>query len=256
MIDSPTDASQRLRHDGRALDELRPCVFVRDFTEFAAGSVLAVYGRTKVLCTASIDEDVPRWMRGTGRGWVTAEYSLLPGSSPERVAREAARGRQSGRTHEIQRLIGRALRSIIDLQVLGERQILVDCDVLQADGGTRTASISGAFVALHDACTRLCISEVLRSHPIREACAAVSVGIIDGACMLDIDYAEDSTAEVDLNVVMTSSGRFVEVQGTAEGPPFARSELDEMLALADAGIAQILQIQSEVLASPPPDRRL
>ncbi len=230
-------------------------MFVRDFTEFAAGSVLAVYGRTKVLCTASIDEDVPRWMRGTGRGWVTAEYSLLPGSSPERVSREAARGRQSGRTHEIQRLIGRALRSIIDLQVLGERQILVDCDVLQADGGTRTASISGAYVALHDACTRLCLAEVIRAHPIREACAAVSVGVVGQACMLDLDYAEDSTAEVDMNVVMTSSGRFVEVQGTAEGPPFARSELDEMLALAEAGIVEILQIQEEVLAKAPSDRR-
>jgi ribonuclease PH len=231
-------------------------VFVRDFTEFAAGSVLAVYGRTKVLCTASIDEEVPRWMRGTGRGWVTAEYSLLPGSSPERVSREATRGRQSGRTHEIQRLIGRALRSIIDLELLGERQILVDCDVLQADGGTRTASISGAYVALHDACTRLCFAEVIRAHPVREACAAVSVGIVDGTSMLDLDYAEDSTAEVDLNVVMTSSGRFVEVQGTAEGPPFSRSELDEMLGLADAGIAQILQVQEEVLAAAPPDRRV
>jgi ribonuclease PH len=231
-------------------------VFVRDFTEFAAGSVLAVYGRTKVLCTASIDEEVPRWMRGTGRGWVTAEYSLLPGSSPERVSREATRGRQSGRTHEIQRLIGRALRSIIDLELLGERQILVDCDVLQADGGTRTASISGAYVALHDACTRLCFAEVIRAHPVREACAAVSVGIVDGTSMLDLDYAEDSTAEVDLNVVMTSSGRFVEVQGTAEGPPFSRSELDEMLGLADAGIAQILQVQEEVLVEAPPDRRV
>ncbi len=230
-------------------------MFVRDFTEFAAGSVLAVYGRTKVLCTASIDEEVPRWMRGTGRGWVTAEYSLLPGSSPERVSREAARGRQSGRTHEIQRLIGRALRSIIDLQVLGERQILVDCDVLQADGGTRTASISGAYVALHDACTRLRLAEVIRAHPIREACAAVSVGVVGEACMLDLDYAEDSTAEVDMNVVMTSSGRFVEVQGTAEGPPFSRSELDEMLGLAETGIVQILQIQEEVLAKAPPDRR-
>ena len=255
MTDSLPDAPVAARHDGRALDELRPCVFVRDFTEFAAGSVLAVYGRTKVLCTASIDEDVPRWMRGTGRGWVTAEYSLLPGSSPERVSREAARGRQSGRTHEIQRLIGRALRSIIDLQVLGERQILVDCDVLQADGGTRTASISGAYVALHDACTRLCLAEVIRAHPIREACAAVSVGVVGQACMLDLDYAEDSTAEVDMNVVMTSSGRFVEVQGTAEGPPFARSELDEMLALAEAGIVEILQIQEEVLAKAPSDRR-
>jgi ribonuclease PH len=170
------------------------------------------------------------------------------------VSREATRGRQSGRTHEIQRLIGRALRSIIDLEALGERQILIDCDVLQADGGTRTASISGAYVALHDACTRLCLSGVLRQHPVREACAAVSVGIVEAVCMLDLDYAEDSAAEVDLNVVMTASGRLVEVQGTAEGPPFARSELDEMLALAELGIGEILQIQEEVLAKAPLDR--
>ncbi|MGA3354641.1 MAG: ribonuclease PH [Acidimicrobiales bacterium] len=254
MTDSQSDDLDLERHDGRALNELRPCVFVRDFTEFAAGSVLAIYGRTKVLCTASVDEEVPRWMRGTGRGWVTAEYSLLPGSSPERVSREATRGRQSGRTHEIQRLIGRALRSVIDLELLGERQILIDCDVLQADGGTRTASISGAYVALHDACTRLCLSEVLRQHPVREACAAVSVGIVEAVCMLDLDYVEDSAAEVDLNVVMTASGRFVEVQGTAEGPPFARAELDEMLNLAELGIGQILEIQHEVLAVPPTDR--
>ena len=245
---------RRPRHDGRADDELRPGFFVRDFTEFAAGSVLAVSGRTKVLCTASVDEDVPRWMRGTRRGWVTAEYSLLPGSSPERVNREATKGRQSGRTQEIQRLIGRALRAIIDLEALGERQIIVDCDVLQADGGTRTAAISGAYVALHDACSRLCFQGVIPSHPVREACAAVSVGIVEEVCMLDLDYAEDSAAEVDMNVVMTSSGRFVEVQGTAEGLPFARNELDQLLALAELGINQILEIQAEVLATPPVDR--
>ena len=254
MTDPQRDALELARHDGRALDELRPGFFVRDFTEFAAGSVLAVSGRTKVLCTASLEDDVPRWMRGTHRGWVTAEYSLLPGSSPERVSREATRGRQSGRTQEIQRLIGRALRSIIDLGALGERQILIDCDVLQADGGTRTAAISGAYVALHDACSRLCFSGAIAGHPVREACAAVSVGIVDAVCMLDLDYAEDSAAEVDMNVVMTSSGRFVEVQGTAEGLPFARTELDEMLALAELGINQILEAQAEVLATPPPDR--
>ena len=254
MTETHSSAVDLTRHDGRVLDELRPGFFVRDFTEFAAGSVLAVSGRTKVLCTASVDEDVPRWMRGTGRGWVTAEYSLLPGSSPERVSREAARGRQSGRTHEIQRLIGRALRSVIDLEALGERQILIDCDVLQADGGTRTASISGAYVALHDACSRLRTAGTISCHPLREACAAVSVGIVEGVCMLDLDYVEDSAAEVDMNVVMTSSGRFVEVQGTAEGLPFARTELDEMLALAELGIGQILQAQAEVLASPPPAR--
>ncbi|MGO9963588.1 MAG: ribonuclease PH [Acidimicrobiales bacterium] len=254
MTDPQPGPTEALRHDGRARDELRPGFFVRDFTEFAAGSVLAVSGRTKVLCTASVDEDVPRWMRGTRRGWVTAEYSLLPGSSPERVSREATKGRQSGRTQEIQRLIGRALRSIIDLEALGERQILIDCDVLQADGGTRTAAISGAYVALHDACSRLCFSGAISSNPVREACGAVSVGIVDGACMLDLDYAEDSTAEVDMNVVMTSTGRFVEVQGTAEGLPFARAELDEMLALAELGINQILEFQAEVLATPPTDR--
>ena len=254
MTAPQSDALRLVRHDSRAFDELRPGFFVRDFTEFAAGSVLAVSGRTKVLCTASIDEDVPRWMRGTHRGWVTAEYSLLPGSSPERVSREATRGRQSGRTQEIQRLIGRALRSIIDLGTLGERQILIDCDVLQADGGTRTAAISGAYVALHDACSRLCSSGAIPVHPVREACAAVSVGVVGGACMLDLDYAEDSSAEVDMNVVMTSSGRFVEVQGTAEGLPFVRAELDQMLALAELGINQILEVQGEVLATPPRDR--
>lgn len=254
VTDTDADLSELVRHDGRALDEMRPCLFVRDYTEFAPGSVLAVYGRTKVLCTASVGEDVPRWLRGTGRGWVTAEYSLLPGSSAERVSREATRGRQSGRTQEIQRLIGRALRSVTELEGIGERQIILDCDVLQADGGTRTASISGAYVALHDACTRLCQSGVLDHHPLREACAAVSVGIVEAVCMLDLDYIEDAAAEVDLNVVMTSSGRFVEVQGTAEGPPFARAELDEMLALAETGVGEILQVQREVLAVPPPAR--
>jgi ribonuclease PH len=244
------------RRDGRAVDELRPAFFVRDFTEFAAGSVLAVMGRTKVLCTASLDEDVPRWMRGTGRGWVTAEYSLLPGSSPERVSREAAKGKQSGRTHEIQRLIGRSLRSVIDLEALGERQILIDCDVLQADGGTRTASISGAYVALHDACTRLVQAGSIGANPLQEACGAISVGIVEAVGMLDLDYSEDSTAEVDMNVVMTSSGRYVEVQGTAEGLPFSRSELDSLLELADGGIRQILELQAEVLATPPASRPL
>lgn len=237
------------------LDELRPASFVRDFTEFAAGSVLAVMGKTKVLCTASVDEDVPRWMRGTGRGWVTAEYSLLPGSSPERVGREAARGKQSGRTHEIQRLIGRSLRAVIDLRALGERQIVLDCDVLQADGGTRTAAVSGAYIALHDACSRLVQSGSILANPLKEACGAVSVGIVEAVGMLDLDYAEDSSAEVDMNVVMTSTGRFVEVQGTAEGSPFSRSELDTLLELAEHGIAQILDLQSDVVATPPEPRR-
>jgi ribonuclease PH len=243
-----------MRSDGRQPDDLRPIVFERDFTEFAAGSVLVSMGRTRVLCTASVETDVPRWMRGTGRGWVTAEYSLLPGSSPERVDREAARGRQSGRTQEIQRLIGRALRAVTDLPAMGEVQVVLDCDVLQADGGTRTASICGAYVALHDAMTRCVGSGVVRAHPLSESCGAVSVGLVDAVALLDLDYSEDSRAEVDMNVVMTGSGRFVEVQGTAEGLPFTRNELDDMLGLAEHGIAQILDEQAAVLATPPPAR--
>ncbi|MBO0729248.1 MAG: ribonuclease PH [Acidimicrobiaceae bacterium] len=243
-----------LRPDGREPEDLRPVEFTRDYTVFAAGSVLIRMGKTAVLCTASVAEDVPRWMRGTGRGWVTAEYSMLPGASPERIEREAARGRQSGRTQEIQRLIGRALRAVTDLEAMGEAQITVDCDVLQADGGTRTASICGAYVALHDACTRLVKAGRLRTHPLSEACAAVSVGVVDALPLLDLAYSEDSRAEVDMNVVMTSSGRFVEVQGTAEGMPFSRSELDDLLGLAEHGIASLLDAQAEVLATPPPPR--
>jgi ribonuclease PH len=242
------------RRDGRALDELRSVVLERDYTEFAAGSVLAVMGKTKVLCTASIEDETPRWMRGSGKGWVTAEYSLLPGSSPERVTREATRGHQSGRTHEIQRLIGRSLRAVCDLALLGERQVILDCDVLQADGGTRTASITGAYVALHDALSRLVQAGVLPRHPISDELAAISVGVVDAVCMLDLDYSEDSRAEVDMNVVMTGSGRFVEVQGTAEGMPFSRSELDELLALAKLGIDELTAAQRELVASPPPQR--
>jgi ribonuclease PH len=243
-----------LRADGRRLGELRPVTFARDFTEFAAGSVLVSMGRTKVLCTASVEERVPPWLRGGGRGWVTAEYSLLPGSSPERVDREAAKGRQSGRTQEIQRLIGRSLRAVTDLVAMGEVQVTVDCDVLQADGGTRTASICGAYVALHDCFTRQMHKGQLSRHPLTEACAAVSVGVVDAVCLLDLDYSEDSRAEVDMNVVMTGSGRFVEVQGTAEGVAFSRSELDEMLGLAEEGIASLLAEQQAVLAQPPAPR--
>jgi ribonuclease PH len=243
-----------LRADGREPDDLRPVELVRDYTEFAAGSVLIRMGKTIVLCTASVADDVPRWMRNTGRGWVTAEYSMLPGASPERIDREAARGRQSGRTHEIQRLIGRSLRAVTDLEALGEVQITLDCDVLQADGGTRTASICGAYVALHDACHRLLKTGRIRAHPLREACAAVSVGVVDALPMLDLAYSEDSRAEVDMNVVMTSSGRFVEVQGTAEGAPYTRSELDELLSLGEHGIATLLEHQAVVLAEPPPMR--
>ncbi|MBV9661938.1 MAG: ribonuclease PH [Acidimicrobiales bacterium] len=243
-----------MRTDGREPDDLRPVELVRDYTVFAAGSVLIRMGRTVVLCTASVAEEVPRWMRNTGRGWVTAEYSMLPGSSVERIDREAARGRQSGRTQEIQRLIGRSLRAVTDLEALGEVQITLDCDVLQADGGTRTASICGAYVALHDACSRLERAGRLASHPLKEGCAAVSVGIVDALPMLDLAYSEDSRAEVDMNVVMTSSGRFVEVQGTAEGQPYSRSELDELLSLAEHGIATLLEVQESALAEPPPPR--
>jgi ribonuclease PH len=240
-----------LRADGREPDDLRTVELVRDYTEFAAGSVLIRMGKTIVLCTASVAEDVPRWMRNSGRGWVTAEYSMLPGSSPERIDREAARGRQSGRTQEIQRLIGRSLRAITDLEAIPEVQITLDCDVLQADGGTRTASICGAYVALHDACTRLLRGGRIRAHPLREACAAVSVGIVDGLPLLDLAYSEDSRAEVDMNVVMTASGRFVEVQGTAEGTPYTRDELDQLLSLAGHGIATLIDHQAHTLAEPP-----
>jgi ribonuclease PH len=242
------------RPDGRAPDELRPVTFERDFTDMAAGSVLVSFGRTRVVCTASVDEDVPRWMRGTGRGWVTAEYSMLPGSSPERIDREAARGKQSGRTMEIQRLIARSLRAVTDLIALGEKQIVVDCDVLQADGGTRTASICGGYLALHDALSRLVQAGLLRTQPLVAHCAAISVGIVDAVALLDLPYVEDSKAEVDMNVVMTSEGRFVEVQGTAEGKAFSRSELDSLLALAEGGINEIFALQSEYVAEPPPLR--
>ena len=241
-----------VRIDSREPDQLRPVELVRDYTVFAAGSVLIRMGRTVVLCTASVADEVPRWMRGTGRGWVTAEYSMLPGSSRERIDREAARGRQSGRTQEIQRLIGRSLRAVTDLEAMGEAQITLDCDVLQADGGTRTASICGAYVALHDACTRLVRAGRIPTHPLREACAAVSVGVVDALPMLDLAYSEDSRAEVDMNVVMTSSGRFVEVQGTAEGTPYTRAELDELLSLAEHGIAMLLDLQAATLETPPP----
>jgi ribonuclease PH len=249
-----TTSAATPRVDGRADDELRPVTFERDYTDAPAGSVLVGFGRTRVLCTASVDDDVPRWLRGTGRGWVTAEYSLLPGSSPERVSREAAKGKQSGRTQEIQRLIGRSLRTVTDLSAMAEVQIVVDCDVLQADGGTRTASICGAWVALHDALTRMVAAGRLRSHPLTTACAAISVGIVDGAPRLDLPYSEDSRADVDMNVVMTGEGRFVEVQGTAEGLAFSQEELDGMLGLARKGIGELLALQADVVATPPAPR--
>jgi ribonuclease PH len=243
------------RASGREPNELRAITFERDFTEMAAGSVLAVFGRTRVLCTASVEERVPPWLRGQGRGWVTAEYSMLPGSTGERVEREAARGKQSGRTQEIQRLIGRSLRAVTDLVQLGETQVIVDCDVLQADGGTRTAAICGGWIALHDACSRLVGAGLLRRHPIREACAAISVGIVDGTPVLDLEYVEDVRAEVDMNVVMTASGRFVEVQGTAEGLTFDRQELDALLGLAQSGIEEIVAAQHEMVSEPPAPRK-
>jgi ribonuclease PH len=228
--------------------------FQRDFTTQTDGSVLVTVGDTMVLCTASIDESVPRWMKGSGKGWVTAEYSMLPGSSNERIRREVSKGSPGGRTHEIQRLIGRSLRAVCDMEMLGERQVIVDCDVLQADGGTRTTSINGAYLALHDALTRTVQRGAIQQNPLREACAAVSVGIIGGVAMLDLPYVEDSTAEVDMNVVMTESGRFVEVQGTAEGAAFSRGELDDLLALAELGITEIVSRQRQLLAEPPSAR--
>jgi ribonuclease PH len=228
--------------------------FERDFTAMSAGSCLVTFGSTQVLCTASVDEDVPRWMRGKGKGWVTAEYSMLPGSSPERIRREVKDGKPSGRTQEIQRLIGRALRAVCDMRLLGERPIIVDCDVLQADGGTRTASICGGFVALHDACSRLVQAGLLQEHPLTAFCAAISVGIVNGQPVLDLPYVEDSRAEVDMNVVMTSLGGFVEVQGTAEGAPYSREELDAMLRLAEGGIEQIIELQRELVAEAPAPR--
>ncbi len=244
----------QLRADGRTPSQARPLSFERDFTEMAAGSVLVSFGRTRVLCTASVEEDVPRWLRGTGKGWVTAEYSMLPGSTPERASREAAKGKQSGRTQEIQRLIGRSLRTVTRLELLPDVQITVDCDVLQADGGTRTASICGGYVALHDAITRLVLVGTIREHALTDLVAAVSVGIVGGVAMLDLPYEEDSRADTDMNVVMTGSGRFVEVQGTAEQEPFAREELDELLDLAASGIADIQAAQRLVLATAPAPR--
>ena len=249
------------RPDGRTPDQLRPITFERDYTEMAAGSVLVSFGRTRVLCTASIDEDVPRWMRNSGKGWVTAEYSMLPGSSPERVGREAAKGKQSGRTVEIQRLIGRSLRAACDMRALGERQVIVDCDVLQADGGTRTASICGGYLALHDALTRLVQNGAISKHPLHSRCAAISVGIVGGTPVLDLPYAEDSTADVDMNVVMLDpvaggEASFVEVQGTAEGVSFSRRELDSLLGLAELGLLEIFSMQTDLVATPPSRRVL
>jgi ribonuclease PH len=242
------------RASGRQPDDLRAVTFVRDYTDMAMGSVLVAFGRTRVLCTASLEARVPPWMKGSGKGWVTAEYSMLPGSSPERVTREASKGKQSGRTQEIQRLIGRSLRAATDLRAMPDVQLTVDCDVLQADGGTRTASICGGWIALHDACSRLVAKGTLARHPVLQPVAAISVGVIDGTPMLDLEYTEDVRAEVDMNVVMTGDGRFVEVQGTAEGIAFTRAELDALLALAEGGIGEIVAAQTEMVAEAPKPR--
>lgn len=232
-----------MRPSGRAIDELRPVRFTRNFTEHAEGSVLAEYGKTRVLCTASVDERTPPWLKGKGRGWVTAEYGMLPRSTHDRMPREAARGKQQGRTQEIQRLIGRSLRAVVNLEALGERQITLDCDVLQADGGTRTAAISGAYVALCDAVAHLKKAGLVRRDPLIGSVAAVSVGIYRGHPILDLDYREDSEAETDMNIVMNDAGAFIELQGTAEGHAFHKNELQEMLVLAEKGIGEIMAAQ-------------
>ena len=235
------------RPSNRKNDELRRIVFTRAYTRHAEGSVLVEFGDTKVLCTASVEEKVPGFLRGKGRGWLTAEYGMLPRATNTRTDREAARGKQSGRTQEIQRLIGRSLRAIADLSLLGERTIQIDCDVIQADGGTRTASITGACVAVHDAVTLLLGQGLIAASPLRDFVAAVSVGMYQGTPVLDLDYAEDSACDTDMNVVMTGSGGFVEVQGTAEGAPFSRKEMDALLVLAQEGIAQLVLKQKLAL---------
>ncbi len=236
------------RPSGRAHDELRQVRITRNFTIHAEGSVLVEFGNTKVLCTASVDEKVPPFRRGSGEGWVTAEYGMLPRSTHTRSDREAAKGKQSGRTQEIQRLIGRALRAVFDLEALGERTIVLDCDVLQADGGTRTAAITGAFVAAQDAVNGLLREFKVSRNPIREPVAAVSVGMVEGTPLLDLEYLEDSACDTDMNVVMTGTGKFIEVQGTAEGQPFSREQLDTMLELAQKGILALQDKQREALA--------
>jgi ribonuclease PH len=239
-----------LRTHGRAANALRAVTLQRYYTRHAEGSVLVAFGDTKVLCTASVDEKVPPHKRGSGQGWVTAEYGMLPRATHTRGDREAARGKQSGRTQEIQRLIGRSLRAVFDLAALGERSILIDCDVLQADGGTRTAAITGAFVAAHDAVSWLLAQGRIAASPIRDHVAAVSVGLLQGTPLLDLDYAEDSAGDTDMNVVMTGAGGFVEVQGTAEGTPFSRADMDAMLALAEKGIRELVAAQRAALAEP------
>jgi len=236
-----------MRVDGRQLDDLRAVSIEVDFTENPLASVLCAMGRTKVLCTVTEDLSVPRWMKGSGRGWVTAEYSLLPGSTDRRTEREAARGKQSGRTHEIQRLIGRSLRAVFDLRLLGERTLHIDCDVIQADGGTRTAAITGGYVAAVDAARWLRERGMIENLPLRDQVAAVSVGVMGSTAILDLDYAEDSQCETDMNVVMTGRGRYVEVQGTAEGEPFTEAQMTAMMSLARKGILELVAAQKHAL---------
>jgi ribonuclease PH len=238
-----------VRHDGRGAAELRPTEIEPGFVRTAAGSALISVGETRVICTASVQESVPRWMAGKGRGWVTAEYGMLPASTGERKQRDVSRGRPDGRTVEIQRLIGRSLRGVIDFEALGERTIYLDCDVLQADGGTRCASITGAYVALSLGCARLLAGGLLEHSPLTGSLAAVSCGIVDGAAALDLDYVEDSAAEVDANVVMTGEGGLVEVQATAERTPLSRAHLDELLALAAGGIERLRAVQEAAIAA-------
>jgi len=236
-----------LRTNGRAADALRPVTLTRHYTRHAEGSVLVCFGDTKVLCTASVEEKVPPHKRGSGEGWVTAEYGMLPRATHTRSDREASKGKQSGRTQEIQRLIGRSMRSVFDLKALGERTLSLDCDVLQADGGTRTAAITGAFVAAHDAVSWLIANGKIAASPIRSFVAAVSVGIVQGTPLLDLEYVEDSACDTDMNVVMTSEGGYVEVQGTAEGVPFSHAEMATLLALADKGIRELVAAQRAAL---------
>ena len=237
------------RPDNRATDALRPVRITRGYTIHAEGSVLIEFGNTKVLCTASVEEKVPPHKRGSGEGWVTAEYGMLPRATHTRSSREAAKGKQSGRTQEIQRLIGRSLRAVFDLKALGERTITIDCDVLQADGGTRTASITGAYVAAADAVASLLKTGLIAATPIKGPVAAISVGILNGTPLLDLEYVEDSTCDTDMNVVMTGAGHFVEVQGTAEGVAFTRQEMDALLALAEKGIGELVKLQAQALAA-------
>lgn len=240
--------SNSIRPSKRANNQLRNVEIIRHFTKHAEGSVLVKFGDTHVLCTASVEEKVPGFLKGKGQGWVTAEYGMLPRSTGSRMDREAAKGKQSGRTQEIQRLIGRSLRAIIDLEKLGERSIHLDCDVIQADGGTRTASITGAYVALHDAITTLLTNGKITESPLKQSVAAISVGVYKGLPVLDLDYIEDSDCDTDMNVVMTTDGGFVEIQGTAEGEPFSQDAMNAMLMLAAHGIAQLINKQNEVLS--------